>query len=81
CQVFGQRGRHVCVNNLGGISNVTSIDWRRGSEPKVAAFDTGPANVLLDIAARHLSNGKLTMDKDGAWAARGKIHDDLVAQW
>ncbi len=24
--VFGRAGEHVCVNNLGGISNVTSID-------------------------------------------------------
>jgi anhydro-N-acetylmuramic acid kinase len=29
--VFGERGKHVCVNNLGGISNVTSLDWRNDS--------------------------------------------------
>ena len=28
--VFARRGQHVCVNNLGGISNVTSLDWRQG---------------------------------------------------
>src|SRR4051812_11827604 len=42
-QVFAERGKHVCVNNLGGISNVTSIDWRdRSRKPRVRAFDTGP---------------------------------------
>jgi len=33
-RVFGQRGRHVCVNNLGGISNVTSVDGKLGVYPR-----------------------------------------------
>jgi len=79
--VFGQRGKHVCVNNLGGISNITSIDWRKGKELRITAFDTGPANVLLDLAARHFSRGRRTMDTDGSWAARGKVNERLVARW
>ena len=80
-RVFGQRGRHVCVNNLGGISNVTSIDWRRGVGPKVLAFDTGPANVLMDLAVRYFSGGKQHFDRNGASAARGQVCDSLVAGW
>lgn len=80
-RVFGQRGRHVCVNNLGGISNVTSIDWRRGARPKVLAFDTGPANVLMDLAVRHFSGGQQSYDRNGAWAARGQICEPLVTGW
>ena len=80
-QVFGRRGEHVCVNNLGGISNVTSIDWTRGAQPTVIAFDTGPANVLLDLAMRHFTNGKSSMDKNGAWAARGTTSETLLRQW
>jgi len=80
-EVFARRGRHVCVNNLGGISNVTSIDWRAGSRPVVLAFDTGPANVLLDLAARHFSQGKLVMDRGGVWALRGRSHEGLVQSW
>jgi len=79
--VFGRRGRHVCVNNLGGISNVTSIDWRRGQEPRLLAFDTGPANVLLDLAARKFSRDKLSCDHDGAWAAQGRPHEPLLREW
>jgi anhydro-N-acetylmuramic acid kinase len=79
--VFAQRGQHVCVNNLGGISNVTSIDWRRGDEPRLRAFDTGPANVLLDLAARKLSRGELSCDHNGTWAAQGRVHEPLLREW
>lgn len=78
-RAFGERGRHVCVNNLGGISNVTSIDWRATSaRPKVLAFDTGPANVLIDLAMR--SFGK-EFDRNGAWAAKGTPGEPLLARW
>jgi anhydro-N-acetylmuramic acid kinase len=77
---FARRGRHVCVNNLGGISNVTSMDWRRGQQ-RVAAFDIGPANVLLDVAMRQFTNGKNWCDVDGAWARRGQINQPLLRRW
>jgi len=80
-RVFGRRGRHVCVNNLGGISNVTSIDWIRGPAPRLVAFDTGPANVLLDVAVRHFTGGHQSMDKDGQWAARGAASEALLKRW
>ena len=80
-RVFGKRGRHVCVNNLGGISNVTSIDWRRGVRPKVLAFDTGPANVLIDLAMRHFTENRVSFDRNGTWAARGRVCEALLAEW
>jgi len=79
--VFARRGQHVCVNNLGGISNVTSLDWRHGPRPAVLAFDTGPANVLIDLAMRALSRGKLAMDRNGSWAARGTACEPLMRRW
>ncbi len=82
--VFAEPGRHVCVNNLGGISNVTSLDWRKNktaSQPRIMAFDTGPANMLMDFAMRHYSGGKLTYDKQGRWAARGKPSEALLTAW
>jgi anhydro-N-acetylmuramic acid kinase len=80
---FAQRGRHICVNNLGGISNITSIDWRNQTEtePHITAFDTGPANVLLDLASRHFSRGRRMMDRNGQWAAQGNVHEGLVNGW
>ncbi len=79
--VFGQRGQHVCVNNLGGISNVTSLDWSSGGEPALLSFDTGPANMLMDLAVRHYSEGRRQYDRDGRLAARGRVNEDLVRSW
>ena len=79
--VFARRGQHICVNNLGGISNVTSLDWRHGDRLAVLAFDTGPANVLIDLAMRALTRGKLAMDRNGFWAARGAPCEPIIRRW
>lgn len=79
--VFAKRGEHVCVNNLGGISNVTSLDWQDGAKPRVVAFDTGPANVLNDLVMRHFTRGRRSFDKNGAWAKRGTVNEQLLARW
>jgi anhydro-N-acetylmuramic acid kinase len=44
----------------------------------VLAFDTGPANALLDAVARAASNGVEHCDVDGAGAARGRVDDALL---
>jgi len=80
-QVFGATGRHVCVQNLGGIGNVTSIDGR-GVEgkgrPRVLAFDTGPGNMLVDEAVCRLTRGRRAYDRDGKWAREGKVHRGIL---
>ncbi len=64
----------VVFLNLGGVANVTWID---GEEPLIA-FDTGPANGLIDqwMAAR---TGK-SMDEGGAMAASGKVDPELLSR-
>ncbi len=79
--VFAESGRHVCVHNLGGISNVTSIEWKTGREPSIQAFDTGPANMLMDLAVRRVTNEKKHYDRGGVWARRGTISEKLVRRW
>jgi anhydro-N-acetylmuramic acid kinase len=79
-QVFAQKGRHIAVNNLGGISNVTSVDWRGRRKPRTIAFDTGPANILIDAAARHTTRGKHSFDRDGIRASNGKVDEVLLAK-
>lgn len=77
---FGADGRHVCVQNLGGIGNVTSMDWLDGG-PKVTAFDTGPANLLMDLTVQRLTKGRQACDGNGLWASRGKVCGGLLKQW
>lgn len=71
---FGAAGAHRVVVNLGGIANLTDLP-RAGA---VRGFDTGPANVLLDVwAETHLG---APFDRDGAWAAGGRVVEPLLAQ-
>ncbi len=74
---------HRCVQNIGGIGNVTYLpptsqpDW----EQQIRGWDTGPGNSLLDLAVTQLSQGELTFDRDGAWAATGTVCEPLVQKW
>jgi anhydro-N-acetylmuramic acid kinase len=79
---------HRCVQNIGGIGNVTflpAIDSRVPSPQspslKIQGWDTGPGNALLDLAVQHLSQGQRSFDQDGAWAAEGTPCQPLVQQW
>jgi len=67
----GRPGVAVAVN-LGGIANITVA----GSDP--IAFDTGPANALIDAAITHQSAGALTFDRDGKLAAAGRVRPELL---
>ncbi|WP_046780110.1 anhydro-N-acetylmuramic acid kinase [Streptomyces yangpuensis] len=60
--------------NIGGIANVTVVPGN--ADP--VAFDTGPGNALIDAAVRELSGGRLAYDEDGALAASGRVHEDLL---
>lgn len=75
---FKQSTQNRAVINLGGIANIT---WLPGNpEEQALAFDSGPANGLLDAwYARH--HDKDQFDRDGAWASTGNTIDALVEQW
>lgn len=75
-----------CVQNIGGIGNVTYLAARDNPHPanqgrSILGWDTGPGNTLLDLAVHHLSKGTQSYDADGAWAATGTPHQPLVSQW
>lgn len=67
------------VVNLGGISNVTYLPPGKGSAG-LAAFDTGPANMVLDGLMFRITNGRASMDRDGRLAARGRVDTRLLAK-
>jgi anhydro-N-acetylmuramic acid kinase len=63
--------------NLGGIANVTFL--KAGARPQdVRAFDTGPANMLLDAFVRARTHGAQSFDRGGALAAAGRVDEALL---
>ncbi|MFB6576852.1 anhydro-N-acetylmuramic acid kinase [Streptomyces sp. NPDC056402] len=79
----GRPGVPVALN-LGGIGNVTVLPrGAEGTGGEPLAFDTGPANALIDAAVRalagHDASGRpYAMDEGGALAARGAVHPPLL---
>jgi len=65
----GRPGVPIALN-LGGIANITVVH----GEP--VAFDTGPANALIDAVVSELTGQPF--DADGAMAARGQVHAELL---
>ncbi|MFG2055112.1 anhydro-N-acetylmuramic acid kinase [Micromonospora sp. NPDC048930] len=59
--------------NLGGIANLTVV----APGAPVLGYDVGPANALLDAAARRFLDRPC--DLDGARAASGRVHPGLLA--
>ncbi len=57
----------VAVLNLGGVANITFI----GARGELIAFDTGPANGLVDSWMETTTGARF--DRDGALAAAGRV--------
>ena len=64
--------RPVAVLNLGGVGNVTWI----GPDGGLVAFDTGPANALIDDWM--MAEAGLSCDAGGRLAAGGRIDDTVL---
>jgi anhydro-N-acetylmuramic acid kinase len=57
--------------NLGGIANLTVIPAAAKSQ-EVFAFDTGPANMLIDALVSHFTRGRQRYDKNSHLAMKGR---------
>jgi anhydro-N-acetylmuramic acid kinase len=71
--------RSRLVVNLGGISNVTYVP-KGGHLSGVQAFDTGPANMVLDGLMVRVTGGRLLMDRDGKLAMKGQVDSRLLGK-
>lgn len=70
--VLAKAGHSRVVLNLGGIANVTVL----AADGRVAGFDTGPANGLMDAwCQRHRGEA---YDRGGAFAASGTVDPALL---
>ncbi|HEY5427414.1 MAG TPA: anhydro-N-acetylmuramic acid kinase [Candidatus Tumulicola sp.] len=63
--------------NLGGIANLTLLP--KTADAPVAAFDTGPGNMLMDAFVAERTAGERRIDRDGALAAAGEVDANLLA--
>lgn len=70
--MFGDQSRNRAVLNIGGFSNLSLLQPGEATR----GFDCGPGNVLMDSwIRRHLEQ---PYDRDGAWAATGQVHAQLL---
>lgn len=65
----------IGVLNLGGVGNITFV----GACGELIAFDTGPANGLIDAFMQERTG--IAMDTDGAAAATGRAHEGALADY
>ncbi len=65
----------VMALNIGGIANFTVLP-KDGGPP--IALDCGPGNMIVDGLVRRMTNGRLSYDADGTFAANRRIDHDLL---
>ena len=73
--LFRDAKRNRILQNLGGIGNLTVLPAGAPLE-KIFAFDTGPANMLIDACMQRLFHKPF--DRNGATAANGWIIRPIV---
>ncbi len=71
--VFSHPDIHRTIVNIGGISNLTDLP----PGGNITGFDCGPGNLLMDAwCQRHTGQ---SYDRNGDWAADGKVIDRLLS--
>ena len=63
----------TAVLNLGGVANVTLVK----ADGSLEAFDTGPANGMIDLLVQDRTDRRF--DEDGALARAGTVHERALA--
>jgi len=66
----------IAILNLGGVGNVT---WLGTNRDDIMAFDTGPANALIDDLVKE-KTGK-NYDSEGKLAEAGTPDKQMIADW
>ena len=73
-RLFHAAHEHRVIINIGGIANITNLPCVGA----VTGFDCGPGNALMDGWIHEHQAARF--DANGAWAASGKVLDDLCNQ-
>lgn len=77
--LFGDQSKGRLLQNIGGIGNCTALPPGAKAEDAFA-FDTGPGNMIIDQIVHTLTDGKMSYDAEGAWAALGTPDELLLAE-
>jgi anhydro-N-acetylmuramic acid kinase len=77
--LFTHAAKPRIVQNIGGIGNLTYLP-PQAQLSDVLAFDTGPGNMVIDALMTALTQGRQTFDRDGRWAARGRVSERLLSE-
>ncbi len=73
--LFGEKKKTVGVLNIGGIANISSIEFIKGGF-ELFGCDTGPGNMIIDYLAKKLYGQDY--DKGGKLALSGKVDNSLI---
>jgi anhydro-N-acetylmuramic acid kinase len=73
--LMARQSKPVVIVNIGGVANVTWI----GAAGELLAFDTGPGNAMIDDWMQRRRG--LARDDNGALAAVGRAHADVVTDY
>ncbi len=66
----------IAILNLGGVGNIT---WLGANRDDILAFDTGPANALIDDLVKE-KTGK-NYDSGGRLAKSGTPNNEMISDW
>lgn len=64
--------------NIGGIANATLLPEATDDPLQVQASDIGPGNMVIDELVCRMTNFKEQYDRDGRYAAKGKVNKKLL---
>lgn len=76
--IYKDASKNIALQNIGGIGNVTYIP-KDGGMDSVVAFDTGPGNVLIDMAVKKYSGGRLRFDEGGTVGGAHRVSEPLLS--
>lgn len=76
--LFQNPQQAVAVQNLGGIGNITVLP-KTGDTHPIFAFDTGPANALMDCITQRYFNQ--AYDRNAELAQQGQVIEPLLLAW
>ncbi len=75
--LYKSKEKNRVLQNIGGIANYTYLEADCDLDDVIGS-DNGPGNMIIDFAVDILTRGKMSFDKDGKMAQKGKVSVELL---